>query len=529
MARYWCLPIIGLVSCALSPARAQERSHWGSKESREDLVLIYEGKKDVARENLAAAIERAPNRVEPLFVMACLEASEGNADPAWEWLDRALAAGMPPARVLAGPRDLLASLHRTDRYRELLAKHRSEPVHGPLLGNVTATSASFWLRTAADQQQVEIKVRDAEGNKIAGGRDRTRAADDFTTQIHVANLKPSTDYHYQVQINGTLHKSDDFAFRTFPEPGSPHRFTVVFGGGAAYTPEYERMFTLMQNRKPDLFLQLGDNVYIDQPETPGVQRYCYYRRQSSAPYRRLTASTCVASIWDDHDFFDNDSWGGPERDVPGYKPMVWKIFSENWCNPPYAGGGEWPGCYYDFLVGDVHFIMLDCRFYRTDPKVENPTMLGPRQKEWLKRTLANSESTFKVVATSVPFAAGTKGGSRDTWDGFPAERVELGDYIVDKKIEGVFFIAADRHRSDAWPIEHPGLYPTIELMSSRITNIHIHKVMPESYFGYNRKRSFGHLTFDTTKDDPEVIYRVVNEDGEVMYRYPVKRSELEGF
>ena len=40
-----------------------------------------------------------------------------------------------------------------------------------------------------------------------------------------------------------------------------------------------------------LFLLLGDNVYIDHPERPAVQKYCYYRRQSRPEYKRFTSGT----------------------------------------------------------------------------------------------------------------------------------------------------------------------------------------------------------------------------------------------
>ncbi len=155
---------------------------------------------------------------------------------------------------------------------------------------------------------------------------------------------------------------------------------------------------------PDALLLLGDNVYIDDPESPVMQRYTYHRRQSRPEWRRLIASTPVFTIWDDHDFSTNDSWGGPLVDVPAWKlDHSWPIFVENWANPPYAGGREQPGCYYAFSCGDVDFIMLDCRYYRTDPSGPQPSMLGPVQLAWLKQQLLRSDGTFKVICSSVPW------------------------------------------------------------------------------------------------------------------------------
>ena len=102
---------------------------------------------------------------------------------------------------------------------------------------------------------------------------------------------------------------------------------------------------------------------IRDSQSPEMQHYCYYRRQSRPEFRKLTASTPVYTIWDDHDFGVNDCAYGPAIDSPAWKRPVWKVFSNNWVNPGY-GTEKVPGCYYDFQLGDIHFIMLDGRFYR---------------------------------------------------------------------------------------------------------------------------------------------------------------------
>ncbi|MCP4516497.1 MAG: hypothetical protein GY824_14870, partial [Delftia sp.] len=40
------------------------------------------------------------------------------------------------------------------------------------------------------------------------------------------------------------------------------------------------------------------------------------------------------------------------------------MFKQNWNNPGFGGGEKQPGCWYDFQIADVHFIMLDGRYYR---------------------------------------------------------------------------------------------------------------------------------------------------------------------
>ena len=173
--------------------------------------------------------------------------------------------------------------------------------------------------------------------------------------------------------------------------------------------------------------------------------------------------------------------------------------------------------------------MLDCRFYRTNPREPSPTMIGPVQKKWLFERLKASKTsgaTFTVLVSSVPWTPGTKGGSKDTWDGFPAERQEIWDFIKDNRIEGVFLISADRHRSDAYKNDRPGAYPLYEASSSKLTNVHTHPLIKKALFGYNKKCSFGLLTFDTAAPDPQLIYDVYNIDNKKQDTLVVKRSEL---
>ena len=308
-----------------------------------------------------------------------------------------------------------------------------------------------------------------------------------------------------------------------------NKFTIGFGGGSGYVPENERMWDTIGAIEPRALLLLGDNVYIDDPETPEMQRFHYYRRQSQPEWGKLAKTVPIYSIWDDHDFTTNDGWGGPDIEKPSWKRDVWEIYKENWDNPYYGGGKENPGCWFDFSIGDVHFIMIDGRYYRESPKDESPSMLGPVQMKWLKKTLTEKPATFTVICTNVPMAPKVKPGSKDTWDGYPEERTEIYQYIADQKIPGVVILSADRHRSDAYKVdtEIKGMYPLFEFSSSRLTNQHVHKLIDHSLFGYNEKQSFGKIDFDLTTEDPTVKYTIINIDGKKIHDLTVKLSQLQ--
>ena len=212
---------------------------------------------------------------------------------------------------------------------------------------------------------------------------------------------------------------------------------------------------------------------------------------------------------------------------------MWKVFRNNWNNPAYGGGEKQPGCWFDFSIADVDFFMLDGRYYRVkgrrqNVEVDNPSMLGRAQKQWLFEKLRNARGTFKVLASPVPWASGAKPGraGMDTWEGFKEERAEIFAFLARHKIDGVILISADRHRSDAWKIERASGYPLYEFESSRLTNIHTHGIMPGSLFGYNEKCSFGLLSFDTTASDPTVTYRIINIDNAVMHTLVLRKSQL---
>ena len=307
------------------------------------------------------------------------------------------------------------------------------------------------------------------------------------------------------------------------------KFTIAFGGGAGYVPEHERMWDTIGAIEPRALLLLGDNVYIDDPETPEMQNFHYFRRQSQAEWSKLAKTVPIYAIWDDHDFTTNDGWGGPDIDKPAWKRDVFKVFKENWDNPYYGGGDENPGCWFDFKIGGVHFIMLDGRYYRESPRTEDPSMLGAVQMKWLEKTLTKKPAKFTIICSNVPLAPNVKPGSKDTWDGYSGERGRIYKLIADHKIPGVVILSADRHRSDAYKIDTKidGMYPLFEFSSSRLTNQHVHPLIKSSLFGYNQKQSFGRIDFDLKADDPTLKYTIITIDGEAVHDLEVKLSELQ--
>lgn len=517
-----------LLSLLTTPAWSQNLNQY-KRIHQDALSLIEKGKVDEAIERLEGVAAKLPKDAETFFMLGVAYAQAGDVELSSQAMKKAIDLDLPPGRVAVGPRDLLSPLAETDFYKELIESLKHEIVHGPMVGSQTSQGASLWLRTAeAADVKVTVGTADVKGSKPKSFTGKTTAESDYTAVISMTGLEPSSKYAYEVLINGK--PASEFAygsFKTMPaKRGSGANFKLAFGGGSGYVPQNERMWNTIHQTDPDLLVLLGDNVYIDDPTSPRMQKYCYYRRQSRPEYRELCLNTPVYTIWDDHDFGTNDCWGGPEVNEPNWKPDVWNIYRQNWVNPAYGGGEKQPGVWYAFSHNDVDFIMLDGRYYREKPKSKDPSMLGPVQMKWLKDRLLASKGTFKVICSPVPWVFEAKGDSRDTWNGYQKERNEIFDFITEHKIEGVILMSADRHRSDAWKIEREGTYPLYEFNSSRLTNQHVHPEMKAAVFSYNKKQSFGTVAFDFSVEDPTVKYDVVDIDGKTQHSLTVKLSEL---
>lgn len=522
--------VVGLVLVMFSaPGFADDGLHAKYKRVHQHLFeIILDGDAPGAVAGLEKLIEEYPQDTESHYMLTVAYASLDRIDEAAAAMQRAIELGMSPARFVGGTRTGLEPLRKHEAFRKLAESYRHKPVHGPMLGCVTGRSAKVWVRT---MDEADVRIMAGTSKELADPiRSRvvrsTRDAD-FTAEVLVDGLKPLTEYHYAVLVDGQRGDDRVFTFRTTAKKGASTKFRIAFGGGAGYIPPHERVWDTIKSFDPNALLMLGDNVYIDRPESPEMQHYTYYRRQARPEYLRLISSTPVYAIWDDHDFGDNDCHGGPLRDVPAWKPKVWQVFRNNWVNP-VEGRPNLPGCWFDFHIGDVHFIMLECRYWR-NPKATDKhpkSMLGPEQKKWLLDTVKQSKGVFKVLCSSVPWTFHAKGDSSDTWNGYREERNEIFGFLADNKIANVVLMSADRHRSDLWKIERDHGYALYEFNSSRLTNQHVHKTMDAAEFSYNARQSFGVVDFDTTISDPTVTYRIVTIDKETVFTFTVKRSQL---
>jgi alkaline phosphatase D len=315
--------------------------------------------------------------------------------------------------------------------------------HGPAATDVTATSALVWLRPSGPGRvQVEYgPAGDAAAATLTPSVEAV-AERDFTVTVELTGLEPGRAYSYRgvmaTAAGGVKHGAPG-RFRTPPRTGQ--EFCLGWSGDmdAAHQP-----YTLLDRvaaQAPDLFLFVGDTIYADSPRDLAVTTLAGYRdkhreNRDDPSLQRLLARTAVAAIWDDHEVA-NDFDGSHFAMAEGRTAL-----REYW---PMRTGD--PTVLYRRLSwgpgADV--IILDTRQYRSpNGMADGPrkTMLGRRQKEWLKAELRASRAPFKFVVSSVPFL-GPFGP--DKWNGFATERDELKRFFRQERIGGLVFLSADMH------------------------------------------------------------------------------------
>jgi alkaline phosphatase D len=261
--------------------------------------------------------------------------------------------------------------------------------------------------------------------------------------FQLSGLTPDTQYHYALEIDGALNSASQGRFRTFPPEETPASFMFICAGDAQTGSEHE-VFTAIQSEDPLFFLHLGD-LHYENVNSRLLEKYrkAYQQTLESRTQATLYRHTPLVYVWDDHDYLANNT----HRFTPGRR-QARKAYQE--CVPHYPlveGAGD-VAIYQAFTVGRVRFLLTDTRSER-DPQDDDgfaKTMLGARQKQWLKEELRQGKTRYALAVwvNSVPWIGACEEHA-DEWFGYPQERAELGEFIVNEKIRNVCMLSADAH------------------------------------------------------------------------------------
>lgn len=318
--------------------------------------------------------------------------------------------------------------------------------------------------------------------------------------------------------------------------------TKIAFGSCAKETKPQPVLDVVVRQAPDLFIYLGDNIYGDSRDI-GILRAKYNQLGAKPEFQRLRAAVPVLSIWDDHDYGENDA--GKEYPL---KVASRDLFFEFWRVPSESLRRSHPGIYgsHRFTANGrtLQLILLDTRTFRDpllrtskplpadslykndyvpDPNPEK-TLLGVDQWAWLKTELARP-ADVRIIASSIQF--GHEYNGYESWTNLPSEQQRFLDLIRETKANGVVFISGDVHWAEISRREPPGGYPLYDVTASGITETWPH-LEPNRYRVGEavRENHFGQIVIDWQRDDPQVSLQIIDKEGTLRLNEAVPLSRL---
>ncbi len=377
-------------------------------------------------------------------------------------------------------------------------------------GDVTANAAVIWSRTERPARMiVEYASND-------GFRDPRRAAttvaesSGYTGQIDIRGLRPGQTYFYRVHFEDLRDSrsksiSETGQFRTPPQNRRDVRIlwtADMVGQGWGINSEFGGIpiYKTMGALDPDLFIHSGDQIYADNPlesevklddgtiwknlvtpakskvaETLDEFRGNFAYNLLDENVRRFNSRVPMVVQWDDHEVRNN--WY-PQQilDDPRYWIKEAALLAAHSKQamfdylPVRRTAAEPRRVYRSFSYGPaIDIFVLDQRSYRGPNGVNRETsrgpataMMGTTQLEWLKKALARSRATWKLIASDMPLGLRVGDGMRDNnpaWEAWangdgPAlgRELELADllsFVKKNRIPNLVWITADVHYAAA--------------------------------------------------------------------------------
>jgi len=286
---------------------------------------------------------------------------------------------------------------------------------------------------------------------------------DFTHQFSLKGLKPNTRYDFQVKAlpprndSRGARYSDVFpntvpmaggSFKTAPAIDSAETITFTVTTGQEYndkdSPDGFRMYPAMLKLSPYFFVHTGDILYYDSlAKSLPLARWHWQRMYSLPTNVEFHKQTPSYFIKDDHDTWMNDCW--PSMQSPYMGDFTFAqgqaVFLEQ---VPMS-----EKTYRTFRWGkDLQIWLVEGRDFRSAndlPDGPDKTIWGKEQKEWFKRTVAESDASFRVLISPTPIVGPDRSAKNDNHanDGFKTEGDELRAFMAAQK--NMVVVCGDRH------------------------------------------------------------------------------------
>ena len=398
---------------------------------------------------------------------------------------------------------------------------------GPMLGNLSPTGATVWVRTVKPAAVI-VSVT-VEGKEVTYGPVHSTAASDLTALIPVTGLPANGSFPYRVTVDNQRvprTQATNTVLRTCSDDVQQTR--IVFGSCFHSRIGTRDLMGSILQRKPQACLFIGDIAADDKRNHFGLLRLDYQLRDFHSAWRNLVAEIPVYAAWDDHDYYDNDVSGLPEGASPADQQNLRTVFMTSWNNPSYGLPGQQKGIFFHTRIGAFDVIALDTRSLRGDKKSPH-AYLGAEQMDWLKKTLLACKGTF-IILSSGTMWSDTVSNGKDSWGVWdPQGREELFSFIEEHKIPGVLLISGDRHGARGFKIPRPSGYTFYEFEAASLGGWTGPGAGPGGdvqLFGILGTMAFGEFTCDTTSPDPAVTFNLRGQQNNLLYELTLTRSQL---
>jgi len=413
-----------------------------------------------------------------------------------------------------------------NRIIESAQKHNMPLMGGPMLGKLGENEVSLWIRPATNDPLV-VKVTESGGDDEKSYTKHS-VEQGVEQRILLNGLSSDTDYKYAVYAKNRRIAEGEFT--TAPANGKKGMFRLTFGSCfhkiGLHNPN---LINQILKRDPHAMMLLGDLAVDDRDDRINMHRSDYLLRDVSEPWQKLSANIPLYAAWDDHDYFNNDLAGIPDGFTAADRQAIRTVWHQNWNNPE----NDKPGIYFNTRIGPVEVIMLDTRSCReNDRRHQYGSYLGEEQLTWLKETLEKSEAPFKVISSGTMWSDYISNG-KDSWGTWDTEgREELFSFIETENISGVLLISGDRHGARGFTIPRPSGFAFHEFEAASMGGVPGPDAMADDtsnqLFGYHGTDAiaFGEFTFDTTGDTPEVIFRLIDQFGNILEEHILPYSKL---
>lgn len=378
--------------------------------------------------------------------------------------------------------------------------------HGVASGDPLSDRVIIWTRVTPDtpndttlEVAWEVATDTGMTNVVQSGTFTTDASRDYTVKVDVDGLNSNTTYYYEFEALGQ--KSLRGRTKTAPTSAEADHLRFVVISCSNYEAGYFSAYGRIADRNDiDAVLHLGDYIYEypanvygdtslqdrrhDTVETVSTDEYRarYSQYRLDPDLRRAHQQHPFVNVWDDHESA-NDAWAGGAENHTDSTEGDWnqRLARARQVYYEWIPIREQPNdrIYRKLAYGDLaDLIMIDTRIAGRDSQIldvtnpllyaPNRTLLGSEQKSWFFDQLSNSTAKWKVIGNQVMFAQFNVGWFSlvdtsstaeeyestflDIWDGYPAERLEIINYLRDNSLDNVVIVTGDFHSTFAFDI-----------------------------------------------------------------------------